>query len=73
MIDRVNDYVRITIEHSTGHPAAPYAMNNNVDEYIREYIREKCITINAKDLYLDILNTYPNVMGTLSQAQVYYW
>ena len=73
MIDRANGYVRITIEHSTGNRAAPNAMNKNVDEDIREYIREKCITINAKDLYLDILNTYPSVMGnyrnTLDQRQ----
>ena len=70
MIDKPNGYVRITIEHSTRHRAAPHAINNNVDEDIRECIRQKCVTMNAKDLYLDILNTYPNTMGTLSQSQV---
>ncbi|KAG2214782.1 hypothetical protein INT45_011563 [Circinella minor] len=73
MIDRPNSYVRITIEHSTGHRAAPSATNNNVDRELITYISEKCITMSAQDLYLDILTVYPNTMGTLTQAQVYYW
>ncbi|KAG2221941.1 hypothetical protein INT45_013277 [Circinella minor] len=39
MIDRLNCYVRVTIEHSTGHRAAPSATNNNVDCEIEQAAR----------------------------------
>ncbi|KAG2221748.1 hypothetical protein INT45_007154 [Circinella minor] len=68
-----NLYVRVTIEYSTGHHAAPNATNDTVSREMITYISEKCITVSPQDLYLDILTMYPNIMGTLTQAQVYYW
>ncbi|KAI9262365.1 hypothetical protein BDA99DRAFT_560209 [Phascolomyces articulosus] len=74
LIDKRNAYVHLNIEHSIGHIARPPIETNSVDEEIRLYIEENCITMSATTLYQDILTLYPEqALGVLTQPQVYYW
>ena len=73
LIERRFEYIHINIEHSTGHRAAPVIIDNTVDENIRIYIQQNCARIDAQDLYHDILERFPGVLGRIQQSQVYYW
>ncbi|KAI9489038.1 hypothetical protein BDB00DRAFT_876821 [Zychaea mexicana] len=73
MVDRVNGYFHLNIEHSCGHRAAPAVENYAVPQNVRAYIAANAIDLDAQQLHRNIIRQFQQEATRITQGQVYYW